>query len=137
MGRLHVNPGDRILASHINQLADYEVRGENCYEDELGAYFMGTKESDAVELLYGELKDDLSSGGSATAYPRNWDSDTSAYVTDTTEANEFEVYDALDTFEGDGRDVGPPIVAGNWFLYYTAPSGRYEIVQMSCAPGGS
>ena len=86
---------------------------------------------------YFELKDDLTAGGSATAYLRSWDSDTSAYITDTTEANEFEVYDELDTFSGDARDAGPPIVAGNWGIAFLANSGHWEIMQLSCAPGGS
>jgi len=131
MGRLHVNRGDRILASHINQLADYEVRGENCYEDELGAYFMGTKESDAVEFRYGELKDDLAPSGTATIYRREWSG--SAWVTDTDADKEFEAVDVLGIYRGRKKDkfTSPHNEGSIVRSVLNTDSNQWEIVEIT------
>ena len=130
MGRLHVNPGDRILASHINQLADYEVRGENCYEDELGAYFM-QRESDKTEFRYGELKDDLAPSGTATIYRREWSG--SAWVTDTDADKEFEAVDVLGIYRGRKKDkfTSPHNEGSIVRSVLNTDSNQWEIVEIT------
>ncbi len=128
------SPGDDIDAEWgalVAQRLNREFTGENYYEDEFGVWTGGGGGAETLVRSF-ELKDNLTAGGSATAYLRTWNG--SAYVTDTD--TEFEVYDALDTFSGTARDEGPPIVAGNWG-YAQMLNGRWEIIQLSCDPGGS
>ncbi len=128
------NPGESILewARRITERANRRITGENYIEDSRGTTILGGEAEDKPDRHF-ELKDNLSSGSNATAYLRTWNGST--WETDT--AIEFEVYDALDTFSGIARDEGPPIVAGNWGYaeWFSAP-GRWEIIQLSCAPGG-
>lgn len=51
-----------------------------------------------------ELKESLTSGGHAPAHPVLYDDDADDWAADTDETKEFEVYDFLGEWSGDGRD---------------------------------
>jgi hypothetical protein len=86
-----------------------------------------------VEFRRFELKTSLVSGGTATAHPLEWRADTQVYSAVLDESREFTIRDALNSFQGTGRDPGPPVVRGTRGYAIKLPdSPDWEVLQREC-----
>ncbi len=103
---------DPLSAAHTNQLVD--AANANAEPGIAGGMWSSGVHGATAAILpdvstatrYIELYDALAPGGTAQAYIRNWDSDTSAYVTDT-DFDTFEVVDVLNRHRGRARSGTP------------------------------
>lgn len=87
----------------VRQAYHGHMLGPGSSSDSRGVSYVPPPPGEVVEVRHIELSDDLdpTPGGTADAYPRNWNG--TAYVTDLT-ATPFEVVDVLGIYRGRGRN---------------------------------
>ena|GEM_PF-5689140 len=133
-----VYPGDLIESDFINEVKDAATRhfdgGPGTFVDHSGAHFYADCPP-PVAVRHFELKNAHTPGGTTTAHPQDWDSDTSEWVTDDDEAREFDVTDPLEKFRGRGKDEysSPHDEGSKGVAQKNNQSGEWEIVQMQPA----